>query len=156
VKRVIYPGTFDPITNGHIDIIQRATTIFDRVVIAVAESREKKPMFSLSKRVDMVSKAVRNLDSVEVRPFSGLLVHLLEEENTNFVIRGLRNGVDFEYEKNMEYANRSLYSDIETIYLNCRAENSFISSSVVRTLLKHGGDISHLVPDEVEKIIRDV
>ena len=104
----------------------------------------------------MVSKAVRNLDSVEVRPFSGLLVHLLEEENTNFVIRGLRNGVDFEYEKNMEYANRSLHPDIEAIYLNCRAENSFISSSVVRTLLKHGGDISHLVPDEVEKIIRDV
>jgi len=153
VKRVVYSGTFDPITNGHINIIERALSIFDRVIVAVAESKEKNPMFFLSERVDMIKRATKKFERVDVKPFRGLLVDFLKEEQTNFVIRGLRNGVDFEYEKDMHYANKSIYKDIETIYLNSKIDDSFVSSSVVRTLIRYNGSITHLVPREVMEIL---
>jgi len=155
LRSAIYSGTFDPITNGHIDIIKRGLKIFDKIIIAVAESKEKKTMFSLAERVEMIQKTSSKFGNIEVKPFSNLLVQFLETENINFVIRGLRNGVDFEYEKNMHYANKSLFQDVETIYLNSNLEDSFVSSSVVRTLINYKGKISHLVPDEVVEFLKD-
>jgi pantetheine-phosphate adenylyltransferase len=145
----IYSGTFDPITNGHINIVKRSLKLFDKLIIAVAESREKKTMFSLDERVQMARLTTAELGNVEVKPFKNLLVQFLEKERVNYVIRGLRNGVDFEYEKNMHYANKSLYEEIETVYLNSELKDSFVSSSVVRTLITYKGNISHLVPTPV-------
>jgi pantetheine-phosphate adenylyltransferase len=153
VKRVVYSGTFDPMTNGHVNIVERSLKFFDGVIIAIAESKEKNTMFSLEERVEMAIEITKSLKNVEIKPFKGLLVDFLKEERVDCVIRGLRNGVDFEYERNMHYANRSIYENIETIYLNSKIEDSFVSSSVVRTLLKYGGSINHLVPDEVLKYI---
>jgi pantetheine-phosphate adenylyltransferase len=149
LKKVVYSGTFDPITRGHINIIERALEFFDSLTIAVAESKEKKPMFSLEERVELSKISLSHLENVEVRPFSGLLVDFLKENNTKFVIRGLRNGVDFEYERDMHYANKSIFENIETIYLNSKLDDSFVSSSVVRTILRYGGDVSHLVSKKV-------
>jgi len=154
LKIAIYSGTFDPITRGHIDIIKRGLNLFDKIIIAVAESKEKKTMFSLDERVAMIQKSANGFGNIEVKPFTNLLVQFLETENVSFVIRGLRNGVDFEYERDMHYANKSLYQNIETIYLNSTLEDSFISSSVVRTLIRYNGSITHLVPNEVLKQIK--
>ena len=153
MKSAIYSGTFDPITRGHIDIIKRGLKLFDKVIVAVAESKEKKTMFSLNERVNMIQDSTSQFGNIEVKPFTNLLVKFLEKEKTSFVIRGLRNGVDFEYERDMHYANKSLYHNIETIYLNSTLEDSFISSSVVRTLIRYNGSIKHLVPNEVLKYI---
>ncbi len=154
IKKAIYPGTFDPITNGHLDIIKRASHIFDQVVVAVADSSTKKPMFSLSQRVEMAKIAVKELDRVKVESFDTLLVDFAKKLNVKFIVRGLRAVSDFEYELQMGYANSSLDPTLETIYLMPTLENAFISSSVVRAILFHNGDISHLVDREVNKKIR--
>ncbi len=148
MSKAIYPGTFDPITKGHLDIIKRASNLFEEVVVAVAKSKEKNPMFSLEKRVHMAKKSIK-IENVRVIPFDSLLVDLCKKESINVVIRGLRAVSDFEYELQMGYANQSLKSDIETIYLMPSLSNAFISSSVVRTILKFGGDVSHLVSEEI-------
>jgi pantetheine-phosphate adenylyltransferase len=152
-KIAIYSGTFDPITNGHMNIIERSLEIFDELILAIAESREKSCMFSLQQREEMAILSTEKFSRVKIKSFRGLLVDFLKDENISIVIRGLRNGVDFEYERNMHYANKSLYSDIETIYLNSKLEDSFVSSSVVRTLIRYNGNIDHLVPNEVIKYI---
>jgi len=144
----VYSGTFDPITIGHLDIIQRGSKIFDKLVIAVAESNEKNTMFSLDKRIEMIKNSTQNLQNIEIKPFKILLVDFLQQEKINIIIRGLRNTIDFEYEKNMDLANKSLDNNIETIFFNSKPEMEFISSSVVRTILNYNGDISHLVPKE--------
>ena len=152
-KRVIYPGTFDPITNGHMDIIVRATRLFDEVVVAVAASNEKGPMFSHAKRIEMAQAACGALPGVKVEGFSGLLVDFCRQSGSKIIIRGLRAVSDFEYELQMGYANASLDPEIETVYLMPSLENAFISSSVVRSILKHGASCSHLLPPEVIAII---
>jgi pantetheine-phosphate adenylyltransferase len=149
LKKVVYSGTFDPMTRGHINIVERALEFFGSITIAVAESKEKKPMFSLEERVELSKISLSHLKNIEVKPFYGLLVEFLRENETKFVIRGLRNGVDFEYERDMHYANKSIFNNIETIYLNSKLGDSFVSSSVVRTILRYGGDVSHLVPKKV-------
>jgi pantetheine-phosphate adenylyltransferase len=149
MRRAIYSGTFDPITNGHLDIIKRASSIFDEVIVAVAENRPKNPMFSLQKRVNMGLKATESLKNVKVISFKSLLVDLSDELNANIIIRGLRAVSDFEYELQMGYANASLKQDLETIYLMPSLENAFISSSIVRSLLPFGGKVSHLVPQAI-------
>ncbi len=149
LSKVIYPGTFDPITNGHIDVILRAKKIFEEVIVAVAVSKDKNPMFSLEKRVLMIKKATEKYKNITVKPFDSLLVEFAKKENVNVIIRGLRAVSDFEYELQMGYANFSLNPDIETIYLMPNLKNAFISSSVVRTILKFKGDASHLVPKEI-------
>ena len=149
MSKVIYPGTFDPITNGHIDVILRAKKIFEEVIVAVAVSKDKNPMFSLEKRVLMIKKATEKYKNITVKPFDSLLVEFAKKENVNVIIRGLRAVSDFEYELQMGYANFSLNPDIETIYLMPNLKNAFISSSVVRTILKFKGDASHLVPKEI-------
>ena len=154
MKTAIYPGTFDPITNGHFDIIKRASTIFDRIVVAVANNRSKKSMFNLDVRVEMVKKAINSLSNVEVKEFDSLLVEFAKRENSKIIIRGLRAVSDFEYELQMSYANQSLDSEIETIYLMPTLNNAFISSSIVRNILSYGGDVSHLVPSQIINFLK--
>jgi len=149
--KAIYPGTFDPVTNGHIDIIKRACKMFDKIIVAVADNKDKNTMFSLQKRVEFMKKITRNLEKVEVESFSSLLVDFAREKECKIIIRGLRAVSDFEYELQMGYANKSLDSEIDTIYLMPNLENAFISSSVVRSILKYSGDVSHLVPKEIIK-----
>ena len=149
MKKAIYPGTFDPVTNGHIDIIKRACKIFDKIIVAVADNKDKNTMFDLNKRVEMMKKATQKFPKVEVKSFNTLLVEFAKKEKANIIIRGLRAVSDFEYELQMGYANKSLYSEIDTIYLMPNLDNAFISSSVVRSILKYNGDVSHLVPKEI-------
>ncbi len=147
----LYPGTFDPITNGHLDIIQRAGRIFDSVTVAIAESSSKHPMFSLEQRAQMVRTATTAIEECEVQviTFDTLLVELARKQHTHTIIRGLRAVSDFEYELQMGYANASLDPRIETIYLMPSLDNAFISSSIVRTILRHGGEVGHLVPASI-------
>jgi pantetheine-phosphate adenylyltransferase len=153
-KLAIYPGTFDPITNGHIDIIKRAMRLFDGVLVAVAASDEKRPMFDLSERVRMAQAAVSDLEGVSVEPFGNLLVDFAREKNRPIVIRGLRAVSDFEYELQMGYANSSLDDKVETIYLMPTLKNAFISSSVVRSIIKHGGDAQYLCPPQIAQYLK--
>ena len=151
----IYPGTFDPITNGHLDIVKRAKKLFDKVLIAVAVSEEKRPMFDIQKRVEMARVATQGIEGVEVESFDGLLVHFFFFLNIRVIIRGLRAVSDFEYELQMGYANASLWEEIETLYLMPSLKNAFISSSVVRSVLKHGGEVNHLVPSVITPYLKD-
>ncbi len=155
LKRAIYPGTFDPITNGHLDIIRRACAMFDEIIVAVAKNDAKKPMFSLEKRIDMVEKATEEFPKVKVIAFYSLLVNLSDELDINIIIRGLRAVSDFEYELQMGYANASLKKDLETVYLMPTLENAFISSSIVRSLLLFNGKVSHLVPEAILNNIKN-
>jgi pantetheine-phosphate adenylyltransferase len=150
----IYPGTFDPVTNGHIDIITRACKMFDKIIVAVADNKDKNTMFDLNKRVEMMKKATAKFKKVEVKSFNSLLVEFAKKENAKIIIRGLRAVSDFEYELQMGYANKSLYEEIDTIYLMPNLQNAFISSSVVRSILKYDGDVSHLVPAEILEDLR--
>ncbi len=153
MKKAIYPGTFDPITFGHLDIIKRACKIFDKIYVAVSENKAKKPMFSYEKRIELVKVATKDLPKVEVIGFDGLLVDLSDKLESNTIIRGLRAVSDFEYELQMGYANASLKEELDTIYLMPSLQYAFISSSIVRAILSYGGKVEHLLPREVlEKI----
>jgi len=154
MRRAIYPGTFDPITNGHLDIITRACHMFDEIIVAVADSESKKPMFSLAQRIEMVEAATKNFPKIKVIGFHSLLVDLSDNLDANIIIRGLRAVSDFEYELQMGYANASLKKELETVYLMPSLEHAFVSSSVVRSILNFDGKIEHLVPDEALKLIK--
>lgn len=153
IKRAIYPGTFDPITNGHLDIIKRACKMFDEIIVAVASSDEKQPVFDLDERIAMIKAVTKDFPKIKVIGFDTLLVDLSNELDANIIVRGLRAVSDFEYELQMGYANSSLKKELETIYLMPSLNNAFISSSVVRSLLKFHGKIDHLVPVEVLQYI---
>jgi pantetheine-phosphate adenylyltransferase len=142
----IYAGTFDPITLGHLDLVQRAAHIFDRLVIAVAERPRKSTMFDIRERCKMVVEATRALKNIEVRPFSGLLVDLARKHDIHVLVRGLRAYSDFEYEFQMALTNRKLAPDVETMFLMPKETHSYISSSVVREVAELGGDIRGFVP----------
>ena len=147
--KCIYPGTFDPITNGHIDIIKRASKFFDEVLVAVASNESKEPYFSYEKRINLAKKATKNLANVKVMGFDNLLVNFAKSQGINTVVRGLRAVSDFEYELQIGYANASQWEEFETIYFMPHLKNAFVSSSVVRSIFTHGGDISHLVPQNI-------
>lgn len=153
-RRAIYPGTFDPVTNGHLDILRRACKMFDEIIIAVAESETKNPMFSLEQRIEMAKAVTKIFPKVKVIGFNGLLVTLSDNLDADIIIRGLRAVSDFEYELQMGYANASLKKDLETIYLMPSLEHAFVSSSVVRSILHFDGKIDHLLPPEVYKMIQ--
>ena len=155
-KTALYPGTFDPITNGHFDIIERALNLFDEVIVAVAISEDKKPMFTLQERINMVKESVKNLKNVTVLGFNNLTVELASEHNATVLIRGLRAVSDFEYELQLGYLNNSLDDTIETVYLMPKLQHAFISSSIVRNLLKFNSKTEHLVPKEVQRIIESM
>lgn len=155
-KIALYPGTFDPITNGHFDIIERALNLFDEVIVAVALSQDKKPMFTLGERIEMVEAAIAPLQGARVVGFDNLTVELAHEHDAGILIRGLRAVSDFEYELQLGYLNNSLDATIETVYLMPKLQHAFISSSIVRNLLKFNAKTEHLLPTEVQKIIRSM
>ena len=143
--RVIYPGTFDPITNGHLDLIERAAAMFDHVIVGVAFNPSKKPLFDLNERVELAGKITKHLDNVEIVGFSGLLVDFAKERNANILVRGLRAVSDFEYEFQLANMNRRLMPELETVFLTPAEENSFISSTIVKEVALHKGDVSQFV-----------
>ena len=150
-RKAIYSGTFDPITNGHLDIIKRAANIFDEVVIAVAKSELKKPMFSHEQRVEFAKAATEDIQGVTVLGFDTLLVDLAVDLKINTIIRGLRAVSDFEFELQMGYANSSINKRIETLYLMPTLENAFVSSTIVREIIRFNGKFQHLIPEKVFK-----
>lgn len=151
----LYPGTFDPITNGHLDVIKRALNLFDKVIVAIAKNEEKRPYFSLDKRKELANIATQHLDGVEVITFDFLLVDLVKQMNIDIVVRGLRTVSDFEYEIQINYVNNTLWKGFETIFLMPSLKNAFISSSIVRSVAEHGGDVSGLVPKAIIPYMKD-
>ena len=151
-KRIaVYPGTFDPVTNGHIDIIQRAVKLFDKLVVAVALNPRKNPMFPIEKRVDFICQGLKGLKNVEVLPFSNLLIKFAQSKKASVIIKGLRAVSDFEYELQMGLMNRNLDDKMETLFMIPSQEFSFLSSNFVKEIARHGGDVHKLVPRNVAK-----
>jgi pantetheine-phosphate adenylyltransferase len=151
MTRVIYPGTFDPVTNGHADLIERASKMFDEVVVAIAAGHHKSPVFSLDERVELVHSAIDHLPNVKVIGFSGLLVNLFQEQKATAVLRGLRAVSDIEYEFQLANMNRQLDHTFETVFLTPSEHLSFISSTLVREIAKLHGDVAKFVPAAVNK-----
>jgi pantetheine-phosphate adenylyltransferase len=147
----VYPGTFDPITLGHDDLIRRAARLFDRVIVAVADSSAKRPFFSREERVEMARAVLRDVSNVEVVGFSGLLMRFVQDHRARVVIRGLRAASDFEYEFQLAGMNRGLYPDVETLFLTPGEQYMFISATIVREISVLGGDVSKFVPPLVAK-----
>lgn len=143
---VIYPGTFDPITNGHLDIIERSAVIFPRVLVAVANSPSKKPLFSLEERVELVRQSVAHLSNVEVFGFSDLLANVIKQHNISAIIRGVRTTTDFEYELQLAALNRLLTKGVDSLFFPPVEKWAFVSSAIVREIYLHGGDVAELVP----------
>jgi len=141
----VYPGTFDPLTRGHEDLVRRASKLFDRVVVGIAESRSKKPFFSLDERVEIAREALRPYPNVDVRGFDGLLMEFVRSESAGVILRGLRAVSDFEYEFQMAGMNRVLYPDVETVFLTPGEQYMFISATMVREIASLGGDVSKFV-----------
>ena len=150
---VIYPGTFDPLTNGHLDIIERAAKMFDHIVIGVAASPSKDTMFTLDERVDLAQQATSHITNVDVKGFSGLLVDFAELEKADILIRGLRTTVDFEYEFGLTTMYRRLKPNLESIFLTPSEEYAFLSSTIIREVAIHGGDVKPFVPHAVFEAI---
>ena len=141
----VYPGTFDPVTNGHSDLVQRASRLFDRVIVAIAANPAKTPLFDLDNRVAMATKVLAGVDNVEVCGFSDLLVDFARQSNANVILRGLRAVSDFEFEMQLASMNRRLDNRIETVFMTPSEETSFISASLVKEIALHGGDVSEFV-----------
>lgn len=149
INTAIYPGTFDPITNGHIDLLSRASRIFDRVILAIAESKAKGPLFTVAERLALARESVSGLPNVEVISFDTLLVECARKHGANVILRGLRAVSDFEFEFQLAGMNRYLGPEIETLFLTPAEKYAFVSSSVIREIAKLGGDVSGFVPDPV-------
>ena len=156
MRKAIYPGSFDPITNGHLDVLERACRIFDEVIVAVAKDNQKKSLFSVDERVAMIADAARTmgLENARVVPFSGLLVDFAVQSGACAVLRGLRAVSDFEFEFQMALMNRKLDPRVETLFLMPREELTYISSRIVKEIARLGGDISAFVPAEVAEVLR--
>lgn len=148
MRKAIFPGSFDPITLGHYDIINRALPLFDEIVIAIGVNAEKKYMFSLEERLKFITDAFKNEPKITVITYTGLTIDLCQKLNAQFILRGLRNPADFEFEKAIAHTNRKL-SQIETVFLLTAASTSYISSSIVRDVIRNGGDYTVLVPESV-------
>ena len=151
----LYAGTFDPVTYGHLDILKRSLVVFDKVIVAVADSTPKSTFFSLDERVEMLRSATSGLADVEVKPFSGLLVDFAEQEGAVAVIRGLRVVSDFEYEFQMALMNRRLNNEVETVFLMPSEEYTYLNSSLIREIASTGGDVSRFVPPIVVTKLND-
>ena len=153
--KVIYPGTFDPVTNGHIDIIKRAAKLFSEVVVGVAENKVKKPFFTVDERIDLIKQSVKDIDNVSVVGFDCLLIDFAKQQNAEVILRGLRAVSDFEYEFQLAGMNRSLCKNIETVFLTPAVDLMYISSSLVREIALLNGDVSKFVPESVVKALQN-
>jgi pantetheine-phosphate adenylyltransferase len=151
MRRAIYPGSFDPVTNGHVDVVERARKLFDEVIVAVAHNDEKQPTFTLEERLDLLRQTVGKVDRVRVTQFEGLLVDFAMREKASAVIRGLRAISDFEFEFQMALMNRKLEASVETIFLMPKEEYTYLSSRIVKEIARLGGDVSKFVPAPVAK-----
>ncbi|MGC8743879.1 MAG: pantetheine-phosphate adenylyltransferase [Verrucomicrobiia bacterium] len=154
MRTVIYPGTFDPITNGHLDLINRAVVLFARVIVAVAKNEDKKPLFTQEERIKMIAESVKNLPQVEVEGFDGLLVDYVKQRGGCAVLRGLRAVSDFEFEFQLALMNRKLNEKFETIFMMPTETYTFLSSRMIKEIARLGGDVSPFVPPQVESALR--
>lgn len=154
MKKAIYPGSFDPITFGHLDIIQRSSKVFDEVVIGILNNSAKSPLFSVEERLKMTKMLTAQYDNVTVEPFEGLLVDYAKSINANIIIRGLRAVTDFEYEIQIAQTNKVEYPELETIFMTTALNYSYLSSTIVREFASYGGDISRFVPQEIIPMIQ--
>ncbi|MBR4755066.1 MAG: pantetheine-phosphate adenylyltransferase [Lachnospiraceae bacterium] len=149
MTRGIYPGSFDPVTFGHLDIIERSAGIVDELIVAVLINSAKKSLFSVSERVKMLSELLEGHDNIKVESFDGLLVDYARSKEASIIVRGLRAVTDFEYELQIAQMNRTIYSEIDTIFLTTSLEYAYLSSSIVKEVASYGGDISHFVPENI-------
>ena len=149
IKSAVFPGSFDPITNGHFDIIQKASKLFDRIVIAVGHNTDKQSMFSIEQRMQWIKSACADIQQVEVKSYSGLTIDFCQSEGAQFLIRGLRSGLDFEYEQSIAFANKEMNGAIETVFLLSSPSYNNISSTIVRDIIKHKGQFEAFVPQSV-------
>ncbi|MDP8262584.1 MAG: pantetheine-phosphate adenylyltransferase [Candidatus Ancaeobacter aquaticus] len=157
MKKALYPGSFDPVTHGHVDVIRRAVKIFDGLILAVANNPTKKPLFSLDERVEMIKSVTSNIEGIEIDTFDGLLVDFVAHKKASVVVRGLRSMSDFEYEFQMALTNRKLSEEIETIFLMSGEQYSYMSSRAIKEIAELGGDVSKFVPAEVaEKLLAKI
>ena len=155
IRRAVYPGSFDPVTLGHIDIIERASEIVDELIVGVLINKGKNPLFSVDERVNMLQIVTRDMPNVTVQSFDGLLVDFLKSRDAEFVIRGLRAITDFEYELQMAQTNRIMAPDTDTIFLTTNLEYAYLNSTTVREVASYGGDISKFVPDFIAQAVYD-
>ncbi len=154
-KTVVYPGTFDPITNGHSDLLRRAARMFDRIILAIAHNPEKSPLFSMEERIKLAHSVLGETDNIEVTGFSGLLINFAREQGATVILRGLRAVSDFEYEFQLALMNRKLDSSIETVFLTPSENQTFVSASLVKEIARYGGDISKFVHPSVYDALVD-
>ena len=155
MKTAIYPGSFDPITNGHIDIAYRAAKLFDKLIIAVAEKKSAKQLFALEERLLFIEDIFSNNNDIEVVPFKNLVTDLAREKSANIIVRGVRTVLDFDYEFKMAVINKKLHEDIQTVFFNSTENFSYISSSLIREIVELGGDVSSFVPKPIELILKE-
>lgn len=154
VKIAVYPGSFDPVTNGHLDIIHRASKVFDKLVVAVLNNTSKNPLFSLEERVELLRQVTSDLPNVEIDSFRDLLVNYMKQKNAHLIVRGLRAVTDFEYELQLASMNRKLDDKIETFFMTSTPQYSYLSSSIVKEIARFHGPVGDLVPDEIERALR--
>lgn len=155
MKIAVYPGSFDPITKGHIDILKNGAEIFDKVIIAVAKNSEKNAFLTVEERVELIKKSVKDIENVEVDSFEGLTIEYAKKRNANVILRGLRAVSDFEYEMQLSQANSALSSDIKTIFMITKPKYNFISSSTIKEIYLNNGDISKFVPEPVYELLQN-
>ena len=153
MKIAVYPGTFDPFTNGHLDILIRSSKLFDKVIVAVAVDSDKQTLFSIEERVEFIKDSIKKYENIEVESFKGLLMHFVEKRHAQVIIRGLRAVSDFEYEVQMALMNRNLNNNVETLFLTTASEYAFLSSTVIKNVIKLNGRISGLVSKKVENAL---
>ena len=146
MRTAVFPGSFDPLHKGHVEIINKATTVFDKVIVAIGENNTKQYMFSLDERVATIKKTFAANDKVEVKSYKGLTIDFCKKENANFLVRGLRSSSDFEFEKAIAHNNTAINNQIETVFFLSSVETSFITSTIVRELLRNNANVKHLLP----------
>ena len=154
-KIAVYPGSFDPVTNGHIDVIERASKIFDKLIVAVGDNPEKKELFSADERLEMLQISLKKFKNVEIKSFSGLLLDFVKKQGSNIIVRGLRAVSDFEFEFQRALMNRKVNKNIETVFIMTKGSYCYLNSSIVKEMAQFGGCVTGLVPKSVEKRLRE-